>query len=325
MVGGLSDWLGVMMKAWQVSLVWMVVLWAVSGVVENAWADGPVDPPDTPLAGPGAVERGVDESGDVRRGAGPRRESIRRLMSTPVESRCHPVTGEDSPQPLRVRNGGEILPGGRGALALNLRGDQPGRKRGNDRGIGPGRRFRDGAGRGRIFDEWPAEEIEAVSEFVRKRFPELARLLRNLEESNPREFELRMQELMPRMVRLMNAVRDDAEIGELGVREEQLHMQIHRNVIAFADAQKEPARENRRERVEGLVAELFEVRQKRGELTVQRLEARLERLKKQMEKREADKERLIQDEVDRRLRLAERFPLEDGPGRDVPMFGPEKE
>ncbi len=158
----------------------------------------------------------------------------------------------------------------------------------------------------RFFETRP-QDRERIRRFLEEHFPELARELRMIESHNPQVFRRRIRQIMPRIVRLMQELERDEELGHLGIEEERLEFGIHRAVRLYFEAPNEEERQGRREKVERLIAEQFDVRQQRGERTIQNLERRLQRLMRQLERRSRSREEVISREIE--LRLSPEEPL----------------
>jgi hypothetical protein len=120
-------------------------------------------------------------------------------------------------------------------------------------------------------------------------------------------FRRRIREIMPRIVRLMHELETDEELGQLGIEEERLEFDIHRAVRLYFAASNEEDRRERREKVEQLIADQFDVRQQRAERSIQNLERRLQRLTRQLQRRSGSREESIKREVEMRLNPEEPF------------------
>ncbi|HUU83008.1 MAG TPA: hypothetical protein VM243_05835 [Phycisphaerae bacterium] len=196
-----------------------------------------------------------------------------------------------------------------------VRGDLPEPESGVLPPLGAG--SEDGAPR--FFEPRP-EDRERVRRFVEEHFPEMARRLRMLETRNPRLFRRHLRQIMPRIVRLMHEFEKDEELGLLGVEEERLEMEVHEAVRAYQEADTDEERGAGREKVERLISEQFDVRQQRAGRTIENLEGRLQRLKRQVERRADSRDEVIAREIETRLNADD--PAAARPGRDTPRRPP---
>ena len=152
----------------------------------------------------------------------------------------------------------------------------------------------------RFFEPNP-EDRERIRRFLEKHFPELARELRLIEPRNRRVFRRRMREIMPRIIRLMHELERDEELGLLGIEEERLEIEIHRAVRLYFEADEPQERQAKRAEVERLVGEQFDVRQQRAQRSIENLEGRLQRLKRELERRTRNREQAIAQQIEMRL------------------------
>ena len=152
-----------------------------------------------------------------------------------------------------------------------------------------------------LFNRISDEERVRVRDFLAEHFPVLSTELRELERRNPRLFQRRLRQIVPRIVRLMQEMEKDEELGLLGIEEEQLEFEIRLKVRAFLDANDEDVQRDLRTGIEGLIARQFDIRQQRSERMIQKLEHRLDHLKRQAERRAANREKLISRDVELRL------------------------
>ena len=154
-----------------------------------------------------------------------------------------------------------------------------------------------------FFDRPP--DMGRLREFLEEFFPEQAEDLRILERFNRRRFQRRMREIMPRILRLMRELERDEELGLLGIEEERLELQIHRAVRVYFDTSDQAERQEIRARIEEAIAQQFDIRQRRSERTIHKLERRLERLKRHVVQRAEKRDELIARELEMRLESPE--------------------
>ncbi len=149
-----------------------------------------------------------------------------------------------------------------------------------------------------FFDSRPEVDWPKIREFLQEHFPQWADELYRLERNNPILFARRMREIAPRALRLMNELEEDEELGMLSIEEERLDVQIRWKARQYARAADEPERQQIATEVRDLVGRRFEVRHRRGERLISQLDARLERMRRRLERRARDREQLVAEEVD---------------------------
>lgn len=160
--------------------------------------------------------------------------------------------------------------------------DQPQRER---RGRGQqGFRGRGPRGRAPAAEAWSSGEMERIHQFVHKHFPDRVEKLEEFKHRNPRAFRQHMREMMPRIRRMMHTMERDPEAGELMIREEHLNMEIRHLSQEYARAGEPEHREALRHEIRNRLEERFDVRVKRREGEIDRLERRLELVRVQLDR-----------------------------------------
>ena len=152
------------------------------------------------------------------------------------------------------------------------------------------------------------EQTEQLMEFLEEHFPKRHRLLRRLQEHNPRAFERRVSELAPRVLELLLRTREDPELGELLIEQQRLEEDLRELVREYRalEDDAEAAREGLRSQIEEDVARLVDIGLERREHEIAALERRLQRQRE-----------VLQEDLDSRQQMvAERVEevLKRGPG-----------
>jgi hypothetical protein len=161
------------------------------------------------------------------------------------------------------------------------------------------------------------EQAEQLMEFLQEHFPKRHRLLRRLQEHNPRAFERRVAELAPRVLELLLRTREDPELGELLIEQQRLEEDLRELVREYrvSDAEAELAPESQRGQIEEIVARLVDIRLERREHEIAALERRLQRQREMLQEDLDNRELLVAEHVEEVL---ERGP---GAGRKRPHRG----
>jgi len=92
------------------------------------------------------------------------------------------------------------------------------------------------------------------------------------------------------------------DLFEKMIREHQLEMEIRDTIVAYRAARGAAARDELRKHLADLVSEQFDARQERLRLMIAELERELELKKKQLAEHAARKEKIIEAELQHRLR-----------------------
>ena len=159
--------------------------------------------------------------------------------------------------------------------------DQPRRARGAHRQQGPGLRGR-GPQPGGPAPERPGAEMERVRRFVREHFPERMEKMEQFRQRNPDGFRRHMRQMMPRIRRMMETMERDPEAGALMVHEEHLNLDIQRMAREYSQAVDPDRLDALRHEIRARVEERYDVRLKRRDQEIQRLERRLEAIRAQL-------------------------------------------
>lgn len=129
-----------------------------------------------------------------------------------------------------------------------------------------------------------ADEVERVQAFLKEHFPERLRELKAFRAENPEGFRRRLAQIVPRMRRMMSMLERNPEAGKLMIHQEQLEMEIHKRVEMYFETTDSAKLRDLRREIRRLVEEKFDVRLKLRDQEVQRLERRLDAVKKQLER-----------------------------------------
>ena len=156
---------------------------------------------------------------------------------------------------------------------------QPDRRR-RERGRGRDRPGEPGGFRTEEF----AEDMERIQKFLAEHFPERLGELQSFRRGNPAGFQRRMGQMMPRLRRIMDMLKRNPEAGRLMIREERLEFQIHRSADRYFEVTEPDRLRELRDEIRRLVEEKFEVRLKLREQEIQRLERRLDAIRKQLDR-----------------------------------------
>ncbi|MFQ5490291.1 MAG: hypothetical protein ACE5GE_06170 [Phycisphaerae bacterium] len=157
------------------------------------------------------------------------------------------------------------------------------------RGGGPGRAF---------FDRFSDEERAEVRRFLEAHFPDHLRAMRRMEQRGSKGLRGQFGQLMPRIFRLMEEYENDEEAGELGIEELKLEFKIRKRAHQYQSERSTQRRETLRGEISEFIAQRFDVHQKRARLQIERLELRLEDLKRRVAHRQESREQVVQQEVD---------------------------
>ncbi len=178
--------------------------------------------------------------------------------------------------------------------------DEVRKHRGHDR-PGDHRPMRD---RRQIHTNWSMSSSEQIDEriaIVRQVYPELADQLEKTKESNPKRVIRKLHEHWPMLQRLMHLKKNDSQGFKLHVQDIRLAFECNklngqmRAAVAEQDTDKSGVL---RQRLRGIVAEHFDVRQKMKEHELAKLEKRIDKLRTQLKNRVEKKDEIIQERLD---------------------------
>jgi len=192
------------------------------------------------------------------------------------------------------------------------RADQPGRPdgRGHRCGLrdGEGPRFR-GPRSGEMRPPGPRwEGPDKMQDFLSEK--ERKELLAFTKEHFPKMYELlsgargELRDRMFRrvgwpMLRLLRLHRHDPELAEKLIAEHKIEMELAQLKRDYQEFPSESARESIKQKMRALLEQRFALRQQRLELEIQALEKRLVDARKRLDRQEADRQRLVDMEVER--------------------------
>lgn len=185
--------------------------------------------------------------------------------------------------------------------------------RSNDRGPrGPRRDDPD-----RMQDFLTEKERQELLAFTKEHFPKMYELLSRAKGEQQNRMLRRVGWPMLRLLRLH---RHDPELAEKLIAEHKIEMELGELKRDYQEFPSESARASIKQKMRELLEQRFTLRQQRLELEIQALEKRLEEARKRLERQEADRQRLIDSDLERMVEL-----LQDermwGPG--IPPLGQE--
>ena len=167
---------------------------------------------------------------------------------------------------------------------------------------GPPRRGMHGQGwRGEHAPDWEGigePDRQEIREFMEQHFPALSLELQELREKDPELFRRRIRRVVHPLTRLMRVMRTDPELGALAIRERQIDLEIRRLVMDVHNADRKPSDERVRRALTDLHTQLFDVQQKRRQLEIVRIEARLMELQGRLEENAKTRDDYIRQRVD---------------------------
>lgn len=133
--------------------------------------------------------------------------------------------------------------------------------------------------------------------FIEKYFPEQFEELYRLDEESQDAFHRKVNRMLPPMLRLMRLEEDDPETFTLRVKEVRVSMQI-RALARRVPGGNEPARDQAlTDRLREHLEQRFELRQKIHRIEIQRLERRLAEAKERIDRQEAEKAQVIDEQL----------------------------
>lgn len=145
-----------------------------------------------------------------------------------------------------------------------------------------------------LFGEMRGERLERVIEFIKDRFPERHEELQRLHETDSDLFNRRLRRMMPRIMRMIEAVERNPEAGQLTIDVEQLSMEIHERVERYFDAIDPERQETLRREIHELATRQFDVRQELREIEIVRMERRLDAIRARLRRNEEHREERIE-------------------------------
>ena len=139
--------------------------------------------------------------------------------------------------------------------------------------------------------------MERVRRFVREHFPERMEKMEQFRQRNPDGFRRHMRQMMPRIRRMMETMERDPEAGALMVHEEHLNLDIQRMAREYSQAVDPDRLDALRHEIRARVEERYDVRLKRRDQEIQRLERRLEAIRAQLANDLENREFQIEQEL----------------------------
>jgi hypothetical protein len=181
--------------------------------------------------------------------------------------------------------------------------------------FGPPHRGRDGFQRGpragaMLWRRMTEEERTGLREFIAEEYPEMYDRLLEAQADDPEGFEPGIGRILPEMIRMKELRDRDPELFQVRKTEQQVEFELRRLARRYRFASTDEDRAVLAEKIRPLVEQQFDIRQRRMEEEVSRLEKRLEQLRQRIARQAAARDAEIQ-------KMYERI-LEGGPGG----FGP---
>jgi hypothetical protein len=178
-----------------------------------------------------------------------------------------------------------------------VRGPQPdeselleGRRRSGRRGFGKRHRRP-------TYERLPEELRDQVDDFIEQYFPEQFQKLYGLDEESQDAFDRRVNRMLPRMMRLMRLEQDDPDTFHLRVQELRISMKIRALARRIADGRGDDGAEELKVKLRKHLEKRFDLRHKIHRIEVQRLERRLATARDRLDRRKAEKEEIIDEEL----------------------------
>ncbi len=151
----------------------------------------------------------------------------------------------------------------------------------------------------------PQNAEEMVLAFAGQYEPEVFRWLHVLKDKDPKRYTDLIHEFTPEVRKLTELQKRNPKMFELTIEDRRLYFRTIQFAREAAPAATGPAEEMRRQKLESLVRQQFEVRQKLRELEledlsnrVQALQKQVDRMKSDLTQREKNKDTLIDQRVD---------------------------
>ena len=167
----------------------------------------------------------------------------------------------------------------------------------NGRGLGDPSRPPEALGPLRLTEP----QKQRVTSFLKEFLPGVLEEIKQLSETNPRHLERELVYLFPRVSALLRQRDSQPAVFVLGVKLEELEYTIRR--LARKLRSKPSQDEGSKEELRELISEKYDLEQERSALQLAALGRGLEELRDQLARRTAQKEQLVQRELDTRLGL----------------------
>jgi len=168
---------------------------------------------------------------------------------------------------------------------------------------GPG-----GPGRGRYGRFFEPEQERRVLEFVKEHFPNVWERIEKQRRGNMEKFRYTLREFGPAILRLMDAMSRNPELGKVMMEDYKLELEIRDLIRRYhAEAATSDEKDSLKSQLRELLARQFDVRQQRRKLEIEALQKRIDEQKKRIQERERNKQALIDSELFRRLNPDEQW------------------
>ncbi len=194
-------------------------------------------------------------------------------------------------------------------------GDTPGR-RGEGAGGRPG--MMDGPRHGPMGADAPT--LDEARAFIKAHLPELAGRLKEAAERDPKRAERMIRRMMPRIAEMIRREKDDPEYVRLRVEEMRVGMRIIERMRALRGMVEQGADpeaiEAAKREIRELLGRQFDLRDKLDEHRLERMRRDYERGKARLAQRRADRDRMLDEHMQRVLERLNRRGGKGGPGHD---------
>ncbi|MFH0983862.1 MAG: hypothetical protein V2A79_20300 [Planctomycetota bacterium] len=172
------------------------------------------------------------------------------------------------------------------------------------------------------YESLPEEEKLRLEDFMRRHFPERFEELGRQDEETPEAFIRQVDRLLPQMLRLMRLEQESPETFPLVVEEFRISMEI-RALASHVSRERGGKRdENRVRELRRLLMRRFDLRQQIHRIEVRRLEDRLAQARERLDRHAAEKEELINRELEETLAPPRAGPKKDRPPQERPAEPP---
>jgi hypothetical protein len=166
-----------------------------------------------------------------------------------------------------------------------------------------------GFGRGRGRDKEPGPygefmtptEIEELMEFAKEHFPEIYQRLNSARETDPRSFRYMIKRVGGPIYRLYRLYKHNPELAKIMIAEHKTQMEIFALQRDYRQATSETEKASIKTALHAELVKRFGFRQQRTKLEIESLRKRLEEQAKRLEESEKNKEKMINEELQRTI------------------------
>ena len=192
---------------------------------------------------------------------------------------------------VRARGPAASRPSG---LMRGLRG--PGNRPLDGPGLGPGAGERL-AGPGQGEAALRPQEIEEFMAFLRQHFPELHDRLARARREDPRMFRQLIRQAAPPIVQLMRIAREDPQLAKMIMEVQRVEMRIHALTRRYHETVSEAQRSAFRDQLRALIEQRYDKRVERLRAEIEALRHRLDAEQRRLAQQDANRARIIEDEL----------------------------